>query len=318
MKGFLSKFKVPDAALPAIKQIVTAEEIQLIEALDCESFSIENAQKSLEKATSTNWSNERVIALLRSAYKRGVILLEDENFISFRTGTFYGRLDIFALTETEKYLDMTREVRIALDDWYFHAYLDGLKDDPQPTKDKVVTLQEALEYIDAIDSQIWLNPCDCRTLAGNCDKPTDTCISFRNGINTMSHRGWSKPISKEEAKAVIRQANADGLMQTVNPSGMCNCCGDCCYLFRAQKARNKGVIWPAAEYIASFVENLCKRCGQCVKRCHFDAFTWEEGKIRYDLALCRGCGLCVEICPAEAITLAKRTEMLKGNNEYEL
>lgn len=307
MSAFLSKFKVPSAALPVMNQIVAPDEILLIEALDCESFNLEDAQHSLEKATGANWPDERISSLLHSAYKRGIILLEDESFTRFRTGTFYGRLDIFSLTETEKYLAMSREVRTALDDWYFHAYLDGLGDDPQPSNDKVVTIQQALDYIDTIDCPIWLNHCDCRTLAGYCDKPTGTCISFRNGINTMSHRGWSKPISKEEAKAIVRRANASGLMQTVNPNGICNCCGDCCYLFRAQKARNRGLIWPAAEQIVLFAESACINCGRCAKRCHFSAFAWDNGKIHFEPALCRGCGLCVETCPVEAIALTKRT-----------
>lgn len=305
--GFLLKFKVPNAALPAIEQMVTRDEILLLEALDSGSFRFQDAKDVMEKATGETWPDSRISSFLRSAYKRGVILLEDESFTRFRTGTFYGRLDIFCVTETEKYLALPREVRTALDAWYFQAYLDGLGDAPTPSEDRVVTMQQAFDHIDAADRQIWLNRCDCRTLAGNCGRPTDTCITFRNGINTMSHRGWLKPVTKEEAKDVVRRANAAGLMQTVNPNGLCNCCGDCCYLFRAQKARNRGLAWPAAALIAQFAESECIRCGRCTKRCHFGAFAWDSGKIRYDPAQCRGCGLCAQTCPVGVITMVNRT-----------
>lgn len=306
MDRFISRFIVPDVALPVIELIVNTDEILSIEALDSESFNTKDAKLSLEMATGENWQEERIRQLLCNAYKRGVILLQDESFTRFKTGTFYGRLDIFAITEPEKYLALPRKTQIALDDWYFNAYLNRLGDVSQPSGDKVVTMQQALEFIDTIDCQIWLNSCDCRTLAGYCDKPTDTCISFRSGINTMSHRGWSKPVTKDEVKTIIRRANSSGLMQTINHNGLCNCCGDCCYLFRAQRARKRGVVWPVAENIASFDSSTCMACGLCTERCHFNAFSFDGDKIGYKPELCRGCGLCAETCPSSAITMKRR------------
>lgn len=305
MVRFIEIFKVPFAALDVIEQIVNLEEIALIEAVGSGSFTAADAARSLERE---GWSftKRQLTELLRSAYKRGIILLEDESFTKFNTGTFYGRLDIFAITETEKYLAFPSEMRKALDDWYFNAYLKGLGNEPIPTGDRLVSLQEAYDFIDKADRPIWLNRCDCRLLVGNCGKPVDTCISLRGGINTMSHRGWSKPLAKEQAKEIVTRAHAAGLMQTVNSNGMCNCCGDCCYLFRAQKARNSEKVWPKAENIAAFDENACISCRQCVQRCHFGAFVHDEEGIQYNQELCRGCGLCITTCPASAISLKRR------------
>ena len=84
--------------------------------------------------------------------------------------------------------------------------------------------------------------------------PTDTCVTYKDGINSFVDRGLSKKISKEEAKEVVRRADAAGLMHTAGMGGICNCCGDCCYLFRAQKRRKSTGVWPAAKHRFVFLE----------------------------------------------------------------
>jgi len=43
----------------------------------------------------------------------------------------------------------------------------------------------------------------------------------------------------------------------------------------------------------------CNRCGECERRCRFDAITVEAVKE----ANCEGCGLCVLVCPQQALRL---------------
>lgn len=308
MKRFIECFKVPPVAESVIGQIITPEEIALIEAVAAAGlthFTAEEASGLLGQAGSP-YKRAELDAFLRSAYRRGVLLLEDESFERFKVGDFYGRLDVFAITENEKYSALPVVMRKALDAWYFGAYLDGLSEEARPTGDRVVSMDEAFDFIDRADRPLWLNRCDCRLLAGNCGRPTDTCITLKGDINTMSHRGWSKPLTKEDAKEVVKKANAAGLMQTVNPNGLCNCCGDCCYLFRTQKARGSSAVWPYAEKIAVYRPDACIRCGLCADRCNFGAFTLLEDGIQYDRELCRGCGLCTTTCPASAIEMKRR------------
>jgi len=307
MERFFKIFEVPDAAKSVIDRIVNKEEIELLEAVGSGSFSAEDAAAALKKKGKA-MTTDRLNRLLRSAYRRGVIRLEDESFTKFRTGRFYDRLDVFAVTENETYRSFPPEVRKALDNWYFDAYLGSLGGGPRPTGDRVLTLQQAFGRIDKADRQIWLNKCDCRSLSGGCGKPLDTCLTLKGGINTLAHRGWSQPLTKEQAKQVVAKANRAGLVQTANPNGMCNCCGDCCYLFRAQRARHSEGVWPRADFIASFRKSACIACGRCVKRCNFGAFTRGKDGIAYDPGRCRGCGLCVTTCPKAAITLERRAQ----------
>jgi ferredoxin len=304
---FSERFQVPEVALAIIDQIVNRQEFLLVESLDHEYFTVAQVSQALQTATGDPWPMDQVNALLDSAYQRGVIQFEDQTQARYQLGSFYTRLDIFAISEPDSYQALPRQTQIALDKWYFEAYLNRLASESStPTADQVVTLAQAVDYLDSITGQIWLNRCDCRTLAGNCDLPTDVCISFRSGINTFSHRGWSTPLTKKQAKTVLERADQSGLVHTINPGGICNCCNDCCYLFRAQQVRNSHPAWPTTLGIAQFKPESCVGCGLCLQRCPFGAFGLTDGSVCYDPELCRGCGLCSKTCPAGALEIVKR------------
>jgi len=302
-KIVIEKFKIPKEAYDVISYILSEEERVFITNIDKETF---NAQ-DVVKVSDSNNTFEQAEEFLRNGYKRGVFFIADEKTNTYGLSNFYGRLDVFAISETDKYLSLTQEQRERLDSWYFGDYLASLTLDlsVRPTSDEVLPLERVLEFIEKQDRTIYLNPCDCRTIAGKCDKPTFTCISYRNGLNTFSHRGHSKTITKEEAKEVVRNADNSGLIHTVNPNGICNCCGDCCYLFRAATKRNSVGFWPKAEYIIETDKEKCIECENCKKYCHFDVFSFENG-LKADKSKCVGCGICVGKCPKGALTLIQR------------
>ena len=70
----------------------------------------------------------------------------------------------------------------------------------RPTGDKILTLDETLDFIDSQNRPVYLNYCDCRSLKGDCGMPTKTCITYKDGVNTFAHRGLSEEIDKEKAK----------------------------------------------------------------------------------------------------------------------
>jgi Pyruvate/2-oxoacid:ferredoxin oxidoreductase delta subunit len=300
----LEAFAVPEAAAAAIHLFLEPAEVAVIEEMGAESFSASDAVPALSAATGERWTEARAHGLLGEAYRRGVLRVIDEAGGRYAVASFSERLEVMAAAQPEEYLALDADLREALDAWSFDAYLAGLGPEERPTSDTVATLDEALAFIDRATRPAFLNHCDCRVLAGHCGHPTRTCISFRDGVNTMSHRGWSEPLSKDQAKEVVRRANADGLMQTLSDNGVCNCCSDCCYLFRAQEARRSGVTWPLSRTVASVDSSLCALCGECVERCPFNVFTLGDHELVTIIDRCRGCGLCAETCPADAIAMA--------------
>jgi len=307
--GFIEKFSVPKAALGVINRIVTPIEQNVLERLP-PVFKAEDVRIALGEMTGKETSADDAENFVKKAYRRGIFSIDDEKKKLYKSGSFYGRLDVFAIDENEAYRSFPDDVRKALDDWYFAAYLEGLNPDlsARPTDDEVLTLEETLRGIDEDSRQLYLAYCDCRSLSGACGEPVLTCLSYRNAPNSFAHRGLSKPITKEEAKQVVLMAHKAGLVHTRNSGGICNCCSDCCYLFRARMARNSGSLWPRSDKVIFIDSKTCVSCGLCVGHCRFSALKPEKGKLALDSEKCVGCGICVETCPKGALNLIRRTK----------
>ena len=320
---------VPAVALPYADVFYSEAELALAARLPGAPFTAQDASRVLGDAVTTVQAAE----LLRAAHHRGVVDLADADGTErdaedpfYAIGTFYSRLDVFAISEQELWQIIPREARRAMDEWYFDAYMEGMDPDRSvvPTEDAVLSLEETLAKIDADPRQIYLNTCDCRSLAGDCGLPTRTCLTYKDGPNSFCGRGLSQALTKEEAKDVVREADRAGLMHTANPNGICNCCGDCCYLFRGQRYRDSLGIWPIAPHIIHLDADACIGCGRCVKRCHFGVFTLMDAPkaavsagdaprrlrrrvAKADTSTCVGCGICANTCPVSALTLFERS-----------
>ena len=242
--------------------------------------------------------------------------------LRYKLGSFYTRLDVFVLSELELWRALPLEIRAALDRWYFDAYYARLAIDAAqpPTGDAVLTLDETLAFIERETRTPYLVNCDCRSLSREiwtapCDKPLETCVTFRDGPNSSAHRGIARRISKAEACEVVRKADEAGLIHQVNDGTICNCCIDCCYLSRARSRRNRAIhfgenpaaaAWPRQTKRVALASALCADCGLCRERCPHGLFTERsDGGVAVEAARCIGCGLCVNTCAAGALTLAR-------------
>lgn len=321
---FCRLYEAPLFAASVLERIVSPLERELLLAMkDTSEFSARDA------AVALGIEESEAVALLDEAYRRGVVNRVAFDSDLFTKGTLYDRLALFCQFEHESWLSVEESIRKELDAWYLKEYarrcLDGVvaKLNNRAAEnlgmeaeradflgnDVVLPPDEALAFIDSVEHDIYLLPCNCRTIAGNCDKPVETCIQFKmpDSVNWPIDRGWGRKIRKEEAKEVLRQCHEAGLVHSVGRDAICNCDSCCCYPFRAAPMLRSKDIWPRTKYRVVWDDEKCVRCGICEKRCPFGVFEVKKGEstrvMAVDTALCQGCGLCVTKCPKDALTL---------------
>jgi len=291
--------------------MLSKEEINIIENIEDRKYTYEELIKLI-----TQNFDLAPKEFLRSCYKRGVINKEELNGqIVYKSADVYTRLAYFAQYEVDLYKSIPEQDRVKLDKWYVEKYTKGaiprLEEIKKGTRKLIenayfYTLDETLELIDEIKHELYVVPCNCKSVALKCDKPKNVCILFKNGINSEWDRGWGKPITKEEAKEIVIIANKNGLMHTSEAEeAICNCDGCCCYPIRASEIIGTKGIWPERRYDIVWDKKACVDCGVCAKICNFNAFTKYEKTVSFDEAKCWGCTICKEHCPVNAITLKK-------------
>ena len=140
-----------------------------------------------------------------------------------------------------------------------------------------------------------------------CGKPLETCLTFGSAAAFFQRNRLGRPIDKEEALAILRQANEAGLvLQPGNSkqSGfICCCCGDCCAALRNLKQHPQPTSVLSSAFFAKVDKELCNSCGVCETRCQMEALDFNDSAPAVNLDRCIGFGLCVPTCPIEAIIL---------------
>jgi len=170
--------------------------------------------------------------------------------------------------------------------------------------------------------------CMCRQMTSSADNPCRLkmpddigCMGFGEVIKTYMKYGYMRQISKEEAFDVIQKARDCGAVHSVFHEmddtklpqiGMCNCCWDCCGIFRSY---NMGVtpLRYSCYFMAQITDNSrCTGCGKCAKYCPTAAIKVVEKKVALDTKKCIGCGQCVHQCVRFVVELVenKRTAFL--------
>ncbi len=296
-QSFFDNYKIPEAARPYVEIFFTEEEMNILGKY---------GNRIFKAGDMVEFHKEKAEELLRDYYSRGLISYENIEKYEYRSSDFYSYLDVFVVTRLQEYRKIPAEGRTAIDNWYFDIYYNRLDKNPEkaPTDDVILPLDEALQFVDGHEGQAYLSLCDCRALSGDCGLPLKTCISWKEGVNSRAHRGVSPEISKEEIKQIVREADKNGLMHTVNKNGLCNCCSDCCYLFRGQKKMKSLRFWPKSYYKVEHDRDKCISCGICERRCHFEVFS-NSRPVQADVSSCIGCGICVTACPKAALKLVK-------------
>lgn len=171
---------------------------------------------------------------------------------------------------------------------------------------KVAVFEDIKQIVEDAETLAVVN-CTCRLVKGDCGKPVEVCIQCNRSADYALERGTGRKISKEEALAMLKMCEEEGLVHVVNNTRsighvICNCCEDCCINWPGP--RQSGVNFAAPSRFTAVCDmDLCTECEVCLERCHFGAIAMDNKTDRIDEEKCMGCGLCVVTCPTEAITL---------------
>ncbi len=205
-----------------------------------------------------------------------------------------------------------------------------------PDADQIQPWEDARAIIDTVET-LALAPCSCRKRVSGggmtCKRTkAQVCLNFdKAAIGVIYKHG--REITKEEAMQVIRQANRDGLVhsmehfQTVRPFLLCACCDCCCHHWapRLSVGWKPEYRFKKSRWEVEIAQGTCDGCidvkegPKCISICQFNAIEMREMdhykespmpepwliqnvKAFVDTELCWGCLSCVLVCPSHAIT----------------
>ncbi|MBN1882486.1 MAG: 4Fe-4S binding protein [Deltaproteobacteria bacterium] len=186
-----------------------------------------------------------------------------------------------------------------------------------PAGQRIASYEDAAAIIKSKDL-IVVTDCICRklqdTLGKGCGKVMEACFMFGSMAQYYLDHNLGRKIDADEALSILQRAREDGLVTqpatSRNPSGMCNCCGDCCGVLSSIKQFPKPAEMVISNHRAAVDPDDCTGCGVCIDRCQMEAIVLSEGSdaARVDEDRCIGCGLCVTDCPTGAAALHLRPE----------
>ncbi len=134
------------------------------------------------------------------------------------------------------------------------------------------------------------------------------------GVDYYQQNGLGRVIDRDEALALLKRADEEGLvLQPSNAkkiSNICMCCGCCCGVLRTIKKHPRPTEFVSSPFRATLESTTCTDCGVCLTRCPMEALTRdEEGGLRLDPDRCIGCGLCVSTCGSGSLTLERKPDV---------
>ena len=191
---------------------------------------------------------------------------------------------------------------------------------------QVVPLEDLAKVLDLASSIVRV-PCICRKmnkgrtdaeycfgLGMDAEKMLDINEAFLETFRRGPEDAHFDRLSKEEAMALIRDFEKQGLIHTIwtfkTPfiGGICNCDRADCLAMLCYRYDFRSFF--RAEFVAEVSNDACIGCRECMALCQFGAigFSVMDQKSFIDPVRCYGCGICRSACEIAAIQLAPRTE----------
>jgi electron transport complex protein RnfB len=161
-----------------------------------------------------------------------------------------------------------------------------------------------------------LMECLCRkeqaALGKPCSHTLETCLAFSSEPDAYERFPYGRTISREEALAVLKLAEREGLVHCTynfqrDQMFLCNCCSCCCGFLRGVKEFGAPNLLLHSNFVAAIGAEGCTACAACTDgRCPMEAISERDGVYAVDAERCIGCGTCTVACPTDAITLVPR------------
>ncbi|TFG05627.1 MAG: hypothetical protein EU536_01180 [Promethearchaeota archaeon] len=185
---------------------------------------------------------------------------------------------------------------------------------------EVMPYDRVWNLLDEMRGPFAVAPCVCvqekAVLGKKCEHElTERCLT---NSKWYVQQGHAREITKEEAKALVEKAQADGLV--IQPGNykkgewFCLCCGCCCGILSNAKKLEKPAQLLAANHYSEVNPDLCEACGICVERCPMDAIVLNAVAV-INRDRCIGCGVCIPPCPTNAIRLIRKAEIQEPPND---
>jgi ferredoxin len=176
-----------------------------------------------------------------------------------------------------------------------------------------ILAHEKAENLVGAHKKFLVAPCICRRerrmVGEGCDKPEEACLILGRATDYYKHNNIGREISRDEALALLKEADRTGLVLQPSNSqriaNICMCCGCCCAVLRTIKKHPQPSSIVSSPYRASHSSEGCTACGVCVDRCPMEAIEL-DGEILFHEDHCIGCGLCVTTCPTESLVLVRK------------
>ena len=194
---------------------------------------------------------------------------------------------------------------------------------------RIAPYEDAMSIVEAQDF-LSLSNCACRQRkrvdpnSAQCKHPEEVCLHFGELARYLVDNGLSRPISKKEARDILKEAAEAGLVHAVSNrqedvDTICNCCGCSCVFFESYQVLKHNKSHDFSNYRLTIHTETCKACGLCVQRCPVQALQIQDfptgtNKPRETSRLvasdrCLGCGVCVYKCPTQSLSLEPRAEI---------
>ena len=314
-------FPINDTLINIIKQMVSEEELDLIDA-----FKRKSSQTLEELRKTSKMPDKQILKLVQSLAKKGYIFNQPNSkgvmvyrlmpliMVGAFEYTFMSKInhtsdekalaELFAnyFNEVEDFIQMNYDTIIPIFEKMrpFDRTLPILEknisgseiqirvDEDIEVPEEIIVPTQRIEVLIEKFDDIAVGHCFCRNhkdLLGEPCKQTElreNCFTFGKSAKYVSEQGFARLVSKEEALKIMKQSEKDGLVHKA--------------------------FHPHSD-IQRMETSVCNCC-----KCCCGTLDWWRGGMTAMINstnymssvnddLCSGCGICVEKCPVEAIQL---------------